>query len=1252
MENLPIKSDKKFKYSISYQTWDEESLEVGQTDNHGFVERDEVDTIGEVLYKANSDYGIYMPVSFGTWESTEPQEDRDYFEKGIRKYYGLHIKNEDGTEISEEENDFITFLLSDGRYEINKFREFAVGGLVAGAIAIGGLIAYFYFKDKKKKTPSKKVTSSKSVENKIVEEVKNTKKPKSNRSKSVIRTINGKDRRFPIKDAWRKEHSIENKSEKYEVPQRTRKPVSYAGGGVLDGISKEDYFLVVQNWVYFTFNYPMGFVKDAFNSKHLEGKFSSSYERFGSMGVLMNFWANLDGNNREILSLWIKNNYVNSSSKKTELQSISDDNYAKIITHWNMFCFNFPYKFVETVFASNVSHFEHKWHRAYESAGTTGSVNKFFTELSESNQIILTDWVYDNYKGMNFAGGGSVEDDLYVAEYRKGEWSVKDKKNPNAYYTLSSKKENAENVRQKLIDNPSTLKYYRSNEYAGGGDTTLNKNIMKNGGLTDGLKYIYVKGRNEDAPNSLKETYSEFRSQEELLDYLNKWKDNKSVSIESIKSVYHNGESIDTTDYYLNNKFPNTKEIRGVGKLGLDKIIKESKANPNELYVVTDDNYSNIGLFWLKNGKFAKRTVANENYDFQFSKVTLKPKEDVIYKSSKITRKLAGGGSTDLDYSDILNVLKSKIEDSIDSIPTEYENSSSFTGEEIEHESRDGFIPYTDGGYQAVWFEYISQMFGTGNTLPTKPLDDEMNRQIDYSYKLAKENFIEKYPELVEELGEENIDYHSLYEAGYGEEAEELSSDEMDMMSEDTILMRIFANYYNPDNSRAKDGKHTIRLFGDVNLESPYHRTGNLDDSYEYEFTFDSIAELESEMNKGLEQVISWFEGDMYNDSTAEMKVRRMADGGKAGGKWIIQDWAGNHLFTDKVFDSFEDGWDFIYENVKEETEDDGTYDDYFVVELESNDDDDDDDDEEEDDDEDEYAGGGYINKHQKEAIDIFIKKDLGINNPKDYTQKQLSDMVIKGYNSNEIEIGGSKIGKDFEKEIKQYISEKYAGGGEVEDWMEEALESLIEETGFDELEITMVSDNGNEFIASDDNVEYRVFKTEDDAEEKAIEGVREDMEESPENFNKDFIINYIDGRDYFENALNEMNSSYVEDIQSETNDTKFENRLIDELVEYGLMDKDDAQYDNAEEVADDLKSDYVDLLTEEQLDEGNNGLDYFIRNFGEEETMKMVIDNNLIDIDEASKEAVNVDGIAHFLSSYDGETLYLNNDFVAYRVN
>ena len=48
--------------------------------------------------------------------------------------------------------------------------------------------------------------------------------------------------------------------------------------------------------------------------------------------------------------------------------------------------------------------------------------------------------------------------------------------------------------------------------------------------------------------------------------------------------------------------------------------------------------------------------------------------------------------------------------------------------------------------------------------------------------------------------------------------------------------------------------------------------------------------------------------------------------------KYIIKDWAGNHLFKNKTFKTFDDGWDFIRENVQEETEDDGTYDDYLVV--------------------------------------------------------------------------------------------------------------------------------------------------------------------------------------------------------------------------------------------------------------------------------------------------------------------------------
>ena len=104
--------------------------------------------------------------------------------------------------------------------------------------------------------------------------------------------------------------------------------------------------------------------------------------------------------------------------------------------------------------------------------------------------------------------------------------------------------------------------------------------------------------------------------------------------------------------------------------------------------------------------------------------------------------------------------------------------------------------------------------------------------------------------------------------------------------------------------------------------------------------------------------------------------------------------------------------------------------------------------------------------------------------------------------------------------------------------------------------------------------------------------------------------------------------------------------------VKNGLLDEDDAESDNAEALAEEHIEDFVNLLTEEQMNQGNKGFDYFVDNFGQEETMQMVIKNNLIDIYKASKDAVQTDGIAHFLSRYDGETLYLSDGYVAYRNN
>jgi hypothetical protein len=238
-----------------------------------------------------------------------------------------------------------------------------------------------------------------------------------------------------------------------------------------------------------------------------------------------------------------------------------------------------------------------------------------------------------------------------------------------------------------------------------------------------------------------------------------------------------------------------------------------------------------------------------------------------------------GGGVDSVSYDAVLDLLKEKLEDSVDDLPRHFEMSSEFKGEEVEHQSRDGFIAYTDGGYEVRWFEYLSMFWGAGYGLPTSALDNEKERQIDYSLEMAKDSFKDEYPEIVEELGEDNIDYNSLYEAGYEDEAEELSNAEQDNM-DGTIMCEIGAYYYAPNNDRGIDGKHTLRLFGLVNLESPYHRSGNLEDRYDIDITFDSIEDLEQKIDEGLEAIIRWFDGDFYNESTEKLRIRRMAKGG------------------------------------------------------------------------------------------------------------------------------------------------------------------------------------------------------------------------------------------------------------------------------------------------------------------------------------------------------------------------------------
>jgi hypothetical protein len=49
---------------------------------------------------------------------------------------------------------------------------------------------------------------------------------------------------------------------------------------------------------------------------------------------------------------------------------------------------------------------------------------------------------------------------------------------------------------------------------------------------------------------------------------------------------------------------------------------------------------------------------------------------------------------------------------------------------------------------------------------------------------------------------------------------------------------------------------------------------------------------------------------------------------------WLIQDWTGKRLWADRSFETFEDGWDHVYENTRDdpEVDDPEFYGEFYVV--------------------------------------------------------------------------------------------------------------------------------------------------------------------------------------------------------------------------------------------------------------------------------------------------------------------------------
>jgi len=239
---------------------------------------------------------------------------------------------------------------------------------------------------------------------------KKTVKRKVTRSKSAI----VKDKQVKALHAGKRvseEGNVyyENRENRSDV-NRTKK---FEGGGGM-GVGDEDYYKIVNHFVYFCFNFPENFL-DAWgvdNSvgtprEHMGKKFNSAYEKAGATGAMIKFWTDLDSTNRRIFADWIKNNY--DGGYKYEYAG----SVGGVINHFVFFTLNYPQNFLDAFSLSMKEHLRGKFDSSYQRYGSYGAMVKFWSELDTEQKMKFASWIKENYKGSKlneYAKGGGVND--------------------------------------------------------------------------------------------------------------------------------------------------------------------------------------------------------------------------------------------------------------------------------------------------------------------------------------------------------------------------------------------------------------------------------------------------------------------------------------------------------------------------------------------------------------------------------------------------------------------------------------------------------------------------------------------------------------------------------------------------------------------------------------------------------------------------------------------------------------------------
>ena len=140
--------------------------------------------------------------------------------------------------------------------------------------------------------------------------------------------------------------------------------------------------------------------------------------------------------------------------------------------------------------------------------------------------------------------------------------------------------------------------------------------------------------------------------------------------------------------------------------------------------------------------------------------------------------------------------------------------------------------------------------------------------------------------------------------------------------------------------------------------------------------------------------------------------------------------------------------------------------------------------------------------------------------------------------------------------------------------------------------------------------------------------------------FQKEILDNYLNS-DNMEDMIEEMQRGYASDIEYEGSRC-YENRLVEECVENGLLSEKDFNAENCYIGGQDLVEMYTNFLVDRIRKKYENFYDYYQAEVDSSpEALRSFIDSGLIDLDTKaiSDACVSYDGYGNSLATYDGVT-------------